>query len=141
MSATEVVRRLYDAFARGDLPEVLELLDGQVEWHEAEGSPYNLGPGGFVGPDAVVTNLFEKMGTDWTEFAVHPRAFHEARGVVVVEVRYTATHASGRLLDSQACHVWTVGNGRITKFQQYMDTAQMRRVMGVEPTAADGAAT
>ena len=131
MSSTDVVTRLYDAFGRGDIPTVLELFHSEIQWHEAEGSPYHPGPEGWVGPDAIVSNLFEKMGADWTEFAVHPKAFHDSGDVVTVEVRYAATHAvTGRILDAQSCHVWTVNDGKITSFQQYMDTAQMENVMG-----------
>jgi len=133
MTSAEVVRTLYDAFRRGDVPAVLALLDEQVEWHEAEGSPYHPGRDGWVGPDAVVANLFEPMGADWTEFLVRPQAYHDAGDVVAVEVRYEATHSgTGRVLDAQSCHVWTVVEGRIVRFQQYMDTAQMRHVMGAD---------
>ena len=133
MSSTRVVKELYEAFGQGDLPTVLGLLDEQVHWLEAEGSPYHPGKDGWTGPEAVTTNLFAKMGEDWTEFVVHPMTFHDAGDVVVVEARYTATHAiTGRVLDAQACHVWTVTGGRVVKFQQYMDTAQMRHVMGAE---------
>jgi hypothetical protein len=135
MSSREIVASLYDAFGRGDLPAVLGLLDPQVRWHEAEGSPYQPKGDGWIGPDAVVANLFAKMGEDWTEFTVHPELFHEAGDVVTVEGRYTATHkGTGKGLDCQICHVWTVGEGKITRFQQYVDTAQMQQVMGVRIT-------
>jgi ketosteroid isomerase-like protein len=131
LSSAEVVRSLYEAFGRGDIATVLDLLDPQVHWHEAEGSPYHPGRKGWVGPDAVVSNLFEKMGADWTSFSVLPERFHEAGPVVTVEGRYAATHAvTGRALDCQMCHVWTVEDGRIIRFQQYTDTAQMQEVMG-----------
>jgi len=132
MSSADLIASLYDAFGRGDLPAVLSLLDPEVRWHEAEGSPYQPTGEGWVGPDAVVKNLFAKMGDDWTEFAVHPSVFHDTGGVVTVEGRYAAEHSgTGRTLNCQVCHVWTVQDGKITKFQQYVDTAQMQDVMGV----------
>lgn len=131
MSSADVVTRLYDVFGRGEIRTVVDLLDPQIEWHEAEGSPYHPGRQGWVGPDAIVSNLFEKMGADWTDFAVLPKAFHDSGNVVAVEVRYAATHSvTGKTLDAQSCHVWTVADDKITKFQQYMDTAQMQSVMG-----------
>lgn len=133
MSNTEIVASLYDAFGRGDIAAVLGLLDPEVRWHEAEGNPYKPNGEAWVGPDAVVSNLFEKMGEDWTEFAVHPSLFHEAGSVVTVEGRYVAEHrGTGKALDCQVCHVWTVEDGKITKFQQYVDTAQMQDVMGAQ---------
>ena len=131
MESRDVVSAVYDAFGRGDIPAVLELLDPEVHWHEAEGSPYQPSGEAWIGPQAVLTNLFERMGGDWAEFSVDPTRIVEAGDVVVMEGRYAATHAvTGKELDCQVCHVWNVGAGKITKFQQYVDTAQMQDVMG-----------
>jgi uncharacterized protein len=132
MSSAEIVQSFYDAFRRGDVPAALSLVDPDVLWHEAESSPYDSGPG-WTGVDAVVTNLFEKMGDDWTEFSVQPSSIHEAGSVVTMRGRYVAKHRhTGKDLDCQVCHVWTVENGKLKKFEQYTDTAQLRRVMGVD---------
>ena len=65
-------------------------------------------------------------------FTVNPIAFHDAGDVVSVEGRYTAKHqGTGRSIDAQFCHVWTLKDGRITKFQQYTDTAKFQDAMGV----------
>jgi uncharacterized protein len=129
MSSTDVVKSLYAAFDAGDMPKVLGLLDKQVLWREAEGCPYDSGDG-WVGPDAVLTNLFAKIGEDWAEFKVRPAHFHEAGAVVTAEGRYLAKHKrTGRAMDCQFCHVWTVANGRVTKFQQYADTAKLQAML------------
>lgn len=131
MSSSEVVKSLYEAFGTGDMPTVLGLLHPKVVWCEAEGSPYDSGDG-WIGPDAVVENLFSKMGEDWEVFTVKPGQFHDSGPVVTVEGRYAAKHnTTGKEMDCQVCHVWTVANGKITKFQQYVDTAKLREVMGV----------
>ena len=52
--------------------------------------------------------------------------------MVVVEGRYTATHrGTGRSLDAQVCHVWTLKGGKIARFHRYVDTAKLQEVMGV----------
>jgi hypothetical protein len=130
MSNADAIRGLYEAFGRGDMPTVLGLLDPAVRWHEAEGSPYQPKGDGWIGPEAVVCNLFAKMGEDWSSFTVHPELFHDAGAVVTVEGRYVGKHAaSGKALDCQFCHVWTFVGGKITKFQQYVDTAQLQDAM------------
>lgn len=134
MSNVNIIAGLYAAFGRGDLPGVLELLHPEVRWHEAEGSPYHPGPEGWVGPDAVVANLFEKMGVDWAAFTVRPSVFHDAGSVVTVEGKYLASHSgTGKTLDCQFCHVWTIKDGQVTKFQQYVDTYQLQEVMAARP--------
>lgn len=132
MRGTEFLTGLYDSFGRGDITTVLGSMDPEVHWHEAEGSPYMPSGEAWVGPDAVMNNLFAKLGADWDEFTIHPETFHEAGDVVVVEARYTATHkGTGKSLDAQVCHVWTLKDGKVIKFQQYVDTAKLQEVMGV----------
>jgi ketosteroid isomerase-like protein len=107
-------------------------MDPEIRWHEAEGNPYMPSGEAWVGPDAVVNNLFVKLGEDWDPFVVHPRSFHDAGDVVAVEGRYTGVHkASGKPLDAQFCRVWTLQDGRITKFQQYVDTGKLQDILGM----------
>ncbi len=80
-----------------------------------------------------MSNVFQKIGEDWTEFTVRPAAFHDAGAVVTVEGRYVAEHRSGDSLDSQFCHIWTLRDGKVVRFQQYTDTAQFEAVMGPGP--------
>ena len=44
---TEIIRRVYAAFATGDIPTVLGVLAPNAVWTEAEGGPYG---GTCVGP-------------------------------------------------------------------------------------------
>lgn len=131
MSNVEIVKALYEAFARGDVPSVLAAMDPKIEWYEAEGNPYMPGGKPWVGPDAILNNLFMRIATDWDRFAVHPAAYHDAGDIVVVEARYSGTYkATGKRLNPQVCHVWTVRHGKLAKFQQYVDTAHLQDVMG-----------
>jgi ketosteroid isomerase-like protein len=83
-----------------------------------------------VGPDAVLNHLFMKLGAEWDGFAVHPRSFHGAGDSVIVEARYSGTYKpTGKSTDAQVCHIWDVKDGKVTRFQQYVDTAKLRDVM------------
>ena len=131
MRGAEVIANLYEAFGRGDIPAVLGAMDPQIRWHEAESNPYMPSGEPWVGPDAIVAELFVKLGEDWEGFTVTPTSFHDAGDVVCVEGRYTAEyHTTGRSIDAEFCHVWTLKDGRITRFKQYTDTTQWRGAMG-----------
>ena len=52
-------------------------MDPKIEWSEAEGNPYMPSGQAWLGPDAVLNNLFLRLGTDWDGFAVHPAAYHD----------------------------------------------------------------
>lgn len=131
MSGVKIVSDVYEAFGRGDIPAVLGAMDPEIHWHEAEGNPYMPSGEPFVGPNAVLEELFMKLGEDWDGFAVHPHTFHDAGDVVVVEGRYSGrNNATGKALDAQVCHLFTLKDGKITKFQQYVNTAEIQEVMG-----------
>lgn len=130
MSNVDVMRGLYDAFGRGDMAAVLGAMDPAVEWREAESNPYMPSGEAWVGPDAVLQNLFTKLGGEWDGFTVHPTTLYDAGDTVVVEARYTGTYKpTGKSLDAQACHVWRLRGGKVASFQQYADTARLQEVM------------
>jgi len=131
MDNVSLLKNLYDAFGRGDVPTVLGAMSPDIQWHSAEGNPYMPSGEAWVGPDAVLNNLFMKLGTDWDGFAVHPRTYYGAGDSVIVEARYSGTYkATGKSADVQVCHVWDVAHGKVTRFQQYLDTAKFQDVMG-----------
>ena len=131
MDNVKMLRDLYDAFGRGDIPGVLGAMSPNIQWHQAENNPYNPSGQPWVGPDAVLNNLFMRLGAEWDGFVVRPRAFHGAGDSVIVEARYNGTFKpTGKSMDTQVCHVWDVKDGKVTRFQQYVDTAKLRDVMG-----------
>ena len=131
MDNVSLLRNLYDAFGRGDIPSVLGAMSPEIHWHQAEGNPYMQSGEAWIGPEAVLNNLFMKLGAEWDGFTVHPKSFHGAGDSVIVEGRYTGTYkATGKGMDAQMCHVWDVKGGKVTRFQQYVDTAKLQNVMG-----------
>lgn len=132
MDNVSFVKNLYAAFGRGDIPSVLAAMSADIEWHQAESNPYMPSGEAWVGPDSVLNNLFMKLGTEWDGFAVHPSSFHGADDSVIVEARYSGTYKpTGKSMDVQVCHVWDIKDGKLTRFQQYVDTAKLQDVMGV----------
>ena len=126
------LKSLYDAFGRGEIPTVLGAMSPDIHWYQAEGNPYRPSGEAWVGPDAVLNNLFMRLGTEWDGFSVQPKSFYGAVNNVIVEARYHGKFkATGKSMDAQVCHVWEVKDGKVTRFQQYVDTAQLQDVMGV----------
>ena len=130
MNNVALLKNLYDAFARGEMPTVLGALSPDIRWYQAENNPYNPSGQAWVGPDVIVSHLFMRLGSEWDGFAVRPTTFHDAGDSVVVEARYNGLYKStGKRLDAQVCHVWDVKDGKITRFQQYVDTKQLNEVI------------
>ena len=132
MNNVEHFKNLYAAFGKGDMPTVLGAMDSQIKWHEAESNPYAPSGEAFTGPDEVLNKLFVRLGEEWNDFKVTPEKFHDAGDTVVVEGRYTGSFKdTGKENDAQFCHIWTLKNDKVTKFQQYTDTASLQEAMGV----------
>jgi ketosteroid isomerase-like protein len=119
-----VVEALYRAFAANDGATIGGLLAADLVWMEAESGPYaDRNP--YNGPAAVFEGVFARIGAGYEGFVVTPTVFIASGDRVVALGRYSGTNrATGEALDAQFAHVFTVTGGKVTRFQQYTDTAQ-----------------
>jgi ketosteroid isomerase-like protein len=123
----DVVKGVYEAFGRGDVPAVLGAMADDIEWHEAEGMPYG---GVYHGGEAVAQNVFGPITQDIPDLAVKPEEFIASGDAVAAVVRYTGTgKATGKQLNLPAVHVFNVRNGKIAQFRQFIDTAKFLEVV------------
>ena len=120
-----VVDGLYQAFAKGDVPAVLAVMDANIVWNEAEGFPYS-DKNPYLGPDAVVNGVFARIGAEWEYWNLTDIQLHDMSGnMVLATLRYKAKHkTTGKVIDSQTAHLWTLRDGKIIAFQQFTDTKQ-----------------
>jgi ketosteroid isomerase-like protein len=124
---SETIADLYGAFARGDVPTVLAALGPNVIWKEAEGFPYG---GTYIGADAVLQNVFMKLGSEWDGYTVAPQEYVASSDTVVALGEYSGTYkATGKSFRAPFAHVWKFGGDRIISFQQYTDTAVVQRAL------------
>lgn len=47
-----------------------------------------------------------------------------------VDIPIRRSARDGRKLDAQVCHVWQLSDGKVTSFQQFVDTGHLQEVMG-----------
>lgn len=124
-----LVRSVYAAFGRGDVPAVLAQFDPEIEWNEAENFPYADG-NPYRGPQAVLQGVFARLGSEWESFAVEPHELLDAGDRVVTLGVYRGTHkGTGKAVRAQFAHVWTLRSGTVAAFQQYTDTRQFADAM------------
>ena len=114
-----LLKSLYEAFGRGDVPTVLAAMDPGIVWNEAENFPYaDKNP--YVGPAAIVEGVFARLVGEWDGFSVALEELLDAGD----------TEKTGIRIHSQFAHVWRLRGGKIVKFQQYTDTAQAAKAVG-----------
>jgi len=127
LSNLNTVQNVYNAFAKGDIPTVLGFLSADAEWTEAEGFPY---AGTYHGPNAVLENVFMRLGTEWEGFAAVPDEFIDAGDTVVTLGKYSGTYkATGKSFQANFAHVWKVREGKAIRFVQYADTLLVHRAL------------
>lgn len=122
MSYVPVAARSYEAFARGDMDEVVADMHDDIEWHQAQGLAHG---GVYLGLDEVRRNVFDPLDRDWwAEFVVTPEEYLDAGSEVVVLGRYRGiARETGKALDVPFVHVWTFEDGNAVRFRQFLDTA------------------
>ena len=124
----EIIESLYASFATGDVPTVLAGMDPQIEWTEAEGWP--LYRGTLVGPQAIVDGVLMRLGEIGDNFSVHPTQLVAEGDTVVALGTYSWNRKeTGEPAEVKMAHVWTLDNGKVTRFQQHVDTAKERSLL------------
>ena len=130
MTNADIIRELYDAFAKGDVPAVLGSFDENISWTEAEGFMYG---GTYNGPNAVLTNVFMKLGTEWEGFAAVPNKIVDGGdGNVISTGEYSGKYLrTGNSTAVPFAHEWELRDGKVVTFRQHTDTAVIARDLGV----------
>lgn len=125
-SNAKIAESFYAAMGRGEMPAAFALLHPGIVWNEAESFLYaDKNP--YVGPDAVISGVFARIGADWSDFSAVPSEFVDGGDTVVVFGRYGGVYqATGAKVHAQFVHVFKFKDGKIASFQQYTDTAQFQ---------------
>ena len=127
MSNKDIVRNLYEDFAKGDIPAVLAKFDESITWTEADGFPL---AGTFIGPQAVLENVFMRLAEFSENWGVAVDRLIAEGDTVVADGKYTWNHKeSGEPCEARMAHIWTLADGKATSFLQHVDSATVRRLI------------
>jgi ketosteroid isomerase-like protein len=118
------LRDAYEAFNRGDVDAILDLLHPDIEWVPP---PTSLEPQPLRGREAVreylEPNFFESQ-------TVEPLETIEEGNRLLVAARVRARgRGSGVELDQTAFHVLTIEEGRAVRFEVHVDRAEALRAL------------
>lgn len=121
-----IVDGLYKSFAAGDVPAVLGAMDANIVWNEAEGNFYADG-NPYIGQDAVLNGVFARVLEDHEYLNLTNIELHEMNdNKVLATLRYDGkVKQTGKTFNAQASHLWTLKDGKIVAFQQYVDTKKL----------------
>lgn len=136
----ELVRQAYAAYGRGDVAYVLGCMAPDIEW-EIPAVPALAFTGKRHGCDQVA-EYFRLSSEKQTMRAFTPKEFI-AQGDKVVVLGHGAWTANetGQDFDSDWVHVFTVKDGRIAAFREFMDVHVAVEAFQCYPLAAGKAGT
>jgi uncharacterized protein len=125
-----LVKKLYDAFARGDIKTITDNLTDDVEWI-AEGPSTVAYFGTMNGPAEVESKFFGALGGTQEEQKLTPEDFVAQGDGVAMFGRYSAkVKATGKRFDSALGHFFRIRNGKVSKFINTGDTAAVAEAYG-----------
>lgn len=123
---TETIPNFYEKLAASDAAGALGLMAPNIEWitmwhYKVDGR----------GPERVAGGLFKPPVAEWSSFKLVPTQFITDGDNVVSLGDFEGVHgATGEKAEARYAHVWTVKDGKISRFRQYIDTlavAEARR--------------
>ena len=121
-NSLRVVERAYAAFQSGDIQTLLTQFSDDVSWNIPPIE--NVRISGTRSGKASLAEFFSTLAQDQEALLFEPTRFVAEGELVVALGRYRwRVRATGRDVASEFAHVFTVTNGRIVRFQEFMDTA------------------
>ncbi|MGH9628494.1 MAG: nuclear transport factor 2 family protein [Bryobacteraceae bacterium] len=118
----EVVRSAFDDFMREDIAALLDKLADDIEWNDP-GSPAIPYAGSYHGR-ADVANFFARMAETTEVLHFDPQQYLVSGNWVGVFGSWQArARRTGEVFESDWAMLFTVRDGRIIRFQAYVDTA------------------
>ena len=126
-ASTDIVKEIYAAFGRADVPAILELVGDEVDWE-------------FVGPESLpyagrrsnrteVAAFFAAIPQADEIHVFEPREFIDAgEHVTVLGWEQSKALETGQEFSSEWVHVFTVQNSKVTRWRGFLNTAARYKV-------------
>ena len=121
-AALDVIQQAYAAFGCQDIPALLKFVADKVDWKEI--CPATLPYSGLRRNPTEVGKFFDDIGEAEDITIFEPREFIEAgENVTVLGYLEGVARDTEQKFQSEWVHVFTVRNGKITRWRGFTDTA------------------
>lgn len=128
MTNLEIIRSTYEGATSAENGQALQrYLAPEARWTEAAGFPY---AGTYVGFEAIHTQVFARLATEWDNYHLVVEGYAEAPDLVIAYGTYEGTYlATGKFMQARVAHVWKLHEGRIVAFEQIVDSQPVRAAL------------
>ncbi len=122
---TEIVQQAYAAFGRGDMTSLLACFDESIEWKPVTGAGPHVPFAGVRHGRSDVAEFFRIVAETETFEQFEPREFIAQGDKVVTLGHYGARTRRGGIVDSDFVMVFTLKDGQIVRFVEFLDSAAL----------------
>lgn len=127
----QIVQESYAAFGRGDVEGILAFLDDRIQWEGVKGAEGAAPHAGVRRGKAAVREFFATVAQTIDFHRFEPREFIDGGDQVAVVGAYEATvKPTGRRVSCDWVMVFTFEGGKITRFREFTDSAQVVAAYG-----------
>jgi ketosteroid isomerase-like protein len=122
-----LIRATYEGASADNGQKLRETLAPDATWTEAAGFPY---AGTYVGPEAILANVFQRLATEWTGYRAEVHTYLEEDDRVAAFGVYSGTYrATGRAMTATFAHLYRLKDGKIVSMEQYVDSAMVQQAL------------
>jgi hypothetical protein len=119
-----LIKKMYAAFGLGDVQTILDSITDDVEW--VNYGPSSIPYAGSWRGRSQVGEFFQAIGSSTTGGKVMPDTVVADSDTVMATGRYIATvRNNGAEIDVPIAHVFTIRNGKVSKWVGLSDTAKV----------------
>ena len=120
----QLVQQAYAAFGRNDIPGLMSLMTEDIDWQFY--GPQEIPTSGQRKGKPEVQRFFQNVADAWEFASFEPKQFVAQGDQVVAFGSYSGTaKGTGRKFDCQWAQMFTVQNGKVVRFREYTDTANL----------------
>jgi ketosteroid isomerase-like protein len=123
----EIVRRMYEAYARADFELSLSYLDPDIEFSQPAEEP---GAGTYHGHQGVIQAFANWMGT-WEDYRVEVEELTDLGDHVLARTRHHGRgKGSGVEVEQRIFQLWSLQNDKVVRARMYYDEAEAVEAAG-----------
>jgi len=127
MSNLEIIKSTYTGTPEENIKHLAACLSENTIWTEAKGFPY---AGIYVGFDAIVENVFERLATEWTDYKVAIEGYVTDEDKVVAYGTYSGTYKiTNRYFEARVVHLWKLKGGKVVSMEQFVDSQMVNNAI------------
>lgn len=123
----DIIRATYEGQSAENGKNLLAALAPDATWTEAAGFPY---AGTYVGPEAVIANVFQKLATEWIDYQAKVHTYLADGDRVAAFGVYSGIYRqTGIAMTATFAHLYRLKDGKIVSMEQYVDSAMVQRAL------------